>query len=72
MPGALIGLKIMEGESGSALNPKLNPKLHQKVVDGLPFKAMSVEFLQMFSIEADIQGIFGVGAPVEDARTLDI
>ena len=33
---------------------------------------MSAEFLQAFSFESDIQGIFGVGAPVGEAPTLDI
>ena len=44
----------------------------RKAVDARRFETMSAEFLQAFSFEPDIQGIFGVGAPVGEAPTLDI
>ena len=43
-----------------------------KAVDGPRFETMFAEFLQVFSVESGIQGIFGVGPPVGEAPTVDI
>ena len=44
----------------------------RKAADSPLYDTMSAEFHQTFGFESDVQGIFGVGAPVGEARTLDI
>ena len=62
----------LKQELGKVVWVDLEPALKQAIDDPTRLETIAAEFFQAFSQESHIQGIFGVGASVEEARTLDL
>ena len=61
----------LKQELGKVVWIDLEPALKEAIDDPARLETIAAEFMQSFSQESDIQGIFGVGASVEEARALD-